>query len=170
MSNLKLLSSRNIQVKDLPFEDLLNQDKKVESQALDYNVVMPIDAEKKIGEFTFNCKFECLVPKEDINKLLKKAEANRGYLLNVNALTSKLFAENHPKSLDKATLKCKLTNVTKTADGVIDEFDKLCKKTTRLFFNKEMIELGQILVQVGDVINIQFYALDPDDTELSEQE
>jgi len=58
---------------------------------------------------------------------------------------SKDFALNHSKELDKAVIKCRLVNLTKTSDGESDEFDFLCSNTTRLFFNKRVIPLGRVL-------------------------
>lgn len=49
MSNLRLLSHKTFEVKDLPFdsEDLVDN----------YSVLMPIEFSKKVAEFKFSCHF-----------------------------------------------------------------------------------------------------------------
>lgn len=64
LENLRLLSYRTFEVKDLPFDR--------KNEVAEYKVLMPIDFCKKVACFTFTCKFDRLVPAENVEKPLMR--------------------------------------------------------------------------------------------------
>ena len=62
-------------------------------------------------------------------------------MLSSRIIFQKEFALNHDKCLDKTNILCKIKNITN---------ETLPIQKTRLFFNKEVLPLGQIFIKVGD--------------------
>jgi hypothetical protein len=78
MSNLRLLSHKTFEVKDLPF----NKDNYVQS----YSLLMPIDFCHKVAEFKFESKFEKALELRHVNQPLAK---NNGYMLTPRLIFDK---------------------------------------------------------------------------------
>ena len=93
MSNLRLLSHKTFEVKDLPF----NKDNYVES----YSLLMPIDFCHKVAEFKFEAKFERALDLQHVNQVLMPSN---GYMLTSRLIFDKQFAINHDVSLDKTNI------------------------------------------------------------------
>jgi hypothetical protein len=69
MGNLRLLSQKIFDVRDLPFNN--------QNEVQDFRVLMPVERSGNVATFTFNAKFTASVPLESINKTLV---ANRPYM------------------------------------------------------------------------------------------
>ena len=136
MSNLRLLSHKTFEVKDLPFDK--------EDYVDSFSLLMPIDYSKKVAEFKFRAQFQRAVAAEFI---ARNMEPGTGYMLSSRVIFEKEFAINHDKCLDKANIACKFRNVTN---------ETLPVQNTRLFFNKEVLPLGQVFIRVGDQIEMTF--------------
>lgn len=93
MNNLRLLSHKTFEVKDLPFD----REDFVES----YSLLMPIEFSKKVAEFKFTAQFQRAVSPDFIYKNL---EEGTGYMLSARVIFQKEFAINHDKCLDKANI------------------------------------------------------------------
>ena len=93
MSNLRLLSYKSLEVKDIPFDK--------DGLASDYSILLPIEFCKKIAEFKLTAHYTRSVPLEFIFKSL---EEGTGYFLDMRLLFSKHFALNHDKELDKTNI------------------------------------------------------------------
>lgn len=82
MSNLRMLSHKTFEVKDLPFDK--------ESFVDGYSVLMPIDYSKKVAEFKFTAEFNRAVPLDMVSKPLEGAPAGvpvlAGYVLTARAI------------------------------------------------------------------------------------
>lgn len=74
-------------------------------------------------------------------------EPGTGYMLSSRVIFEKEFAINHDKCLDKANIVCKFRNTTDEALPV---------QKTRLFFNREVLPLGQVFIRVGDQLEMTF--------------
>ena len=61
---------------------------------------------------------------------------------------SKDFAINHDKELDKTTIYCKIKNMSN---------EEALESRSSLYFNKEMLPLGQVLIRVSDHIRLSFH-------------
>ena len=70
LSNLKLLSYKVFDVRDLPFDEL--------GVARDFRVLMPVENSGNVASFTFNAEFQKNVPIEYVEKPLLK---DQRYLL-----------------------------------------------------------------------------------------
>lgn len=101
MSNLRLLSHKTFEVKDLPFD----KNNEVDS----YSLLMPIDFSKKVAEFKFIAKFCRALP---MNVICKPLEQYTGYMLTSRLIFNKEFALNHDKNLDKANVWCQIKNLS----------------------------------------------------------
>lgn len=78
MSNLRLLSHKTFEVKDLPFDKHNN----VQS----YSLLLPIDFCHKVAEFKFVAKFDRALEKIHVGKPLKTAS---GYMLTSRLIFDK---------------------------------------------------------------------------------
>lgn len=65
---------------------------------------------------------------------------------------------NHDKELDKTNIQCRFRNLTLFEK---DNKAPMCGVTTRLFFNKYVLPLGQVFIKVGDIVDMIFYVPDP---------
>ena len=142
MSNLRLLSHKTFEVKDLPFDKM--------NFVGSYSLLMPIDFCKKVAEFKFTARFHRALPLDLICKPLRK---NTGYMLNSRLIFSKEFAINHDKALDKTNIWCTIKNLTQP--------EKSPETSQRLFFGKEILDFGENFVKVDDEIQFTFYCKDP---------
>lgn len=75
-------------------------------------------------------------------------------MLTSRLIFNKEFAINHDKGLDKANVWCQIKNLSQPK--------KVPVHNQRIFFNKEILPLGQIFIKVGDEIQMSFYVKDPD--------
>ena len=100
MSNLRMLSHKTFEVKDLPFDQECFVEK--------YTVLMPVEYSSKVAEFCFTAQFKKSVPPEMIARPLIGAPegvpVRMGYVLSVKAIFDKKFAMSHDKDLDKVNL------------------------------------------------------------------
>jgi hypothetical protein len=78
MSNLRLLSSKTFEVKDLPFD----KDEYVDQ----YSLLMPIEFCKKIAEFKFAAQFNKSLPPDLIYRPI---EPSIGYFLSTRIIFDK---------------------------------------------------------------------------------
>ena len=62
-------------------------------------------------------------------------------MLTSRLIFPKEFTTNHDKSLDRATIFCQLKNMTNTSLDVVRQ---------RVYFNKEVLELGKNFIRIGD--------------------
>lgn len=110
MSNLRMLSHKTFEVKDLPFDK--------EGFVEKYSVLMPVDYSKKVAEFSFTAEFKKAVPPEMVSKPLEGAPqgvpVHIGYVLTARAIFEKEFTLNHSKELDKAHIQCIFRNLKST--------------------------------------------------------
>ena len=111
MSNIRMLSKKTFEVKDIPFDNECFVEK--------YSVLMPVECSKKVAEFNFTVQFKKTVPSEMVARPLCGAPegvpVTMGYLLTAKAIFAKQFALNHSKELDKANIQCRLRNLTQLA-------------------------------------------------------
>lgn len=69
-------------------------------------------------------------------------------MLTSKAFFTKEFAINHDKELDKADIYCKIKNI---------HYENIPEVKSKLFFNKEMLPLGQVFIRVEDQIKFSFH-------------
>tara|TARA_B110000285_G_scaffold230223_1_gene296435 strand:- start:1980 stop:2513 length:534 start_codon:yes stop_codon:yes gene_type:complete len=93
MSNLRLLSHKTFEVKDLPFDK--------ENNVQCYSLLLPIDFCHKVAEFKFVSKFERALDKSQVGKPMKSSS---GYMLTSRLIFDKQFAINHDVALDKTNI------------------------------------------------------------------
>lgn len=140
MSNLRMLSHKTFEVKDLPFD----QEGFVEK----YSVLMPVDYSKKVAEFNFTAQFTRSVPTDMVSRPLEGAPEGTpvlsGYVLTARAIFEKEFTLNHHKDLDKAQIQCIFRNITSAANKQVSGYSNvsLCQQSTRIYFNKTVLPLG----------------------------
>lgn len=86
-----------------------------------------------------------------------------GYVLTARAIFDKEFTLHHSKELDKAHIQCILRNLTGTAKKPSSGNGNaaLTSQSTRIFFNKTVLPLGQLFIRVGDTIELLFHVVDP---------
>ena len=128
MSNLKLLSQKIFDVRDFPF--------KSDGKALGFKVLMPVEHSGNVANFTFNAVFQRSVPSEDVEKPLV---VNNLYLLFFRMIQSAKEMLHHHKDLDTSVLFAELKNLTRSSTA-----------QRRLSFNKEILEIGYLHVQLYD--------------------
>ena len=94
-----------------------------------------------------------------------------GYVLTARAIFLRDFTLNHSKDLDKANIQCIFKNITNQSNSAKDKNNQSMNfQKTRLFFNKTVLPLGQVFIRVGDTIELQFFTVDPTDTEQKEED
>lgn len=85
MSNLRMLSNKTFEVKDLPFDG--------ESFVEKYSVLMPVEYSKKVAEFNFTAQFRKSVPPELVARPLVGAPegvpVTMGYVLTARTIFEK---------------------------------------------------------------------------------
>jgi len=128
ISNLRLLSQKIFDVRDFPFRS----DGSVEG----FKVLMPIERSGNVATFTFNVSFKRSVPSEDVEKPLIPDTL---YFIFFRVIQSVKETLHHNKDLDTSTLFCELKNLTRPS-----------QVQKRLFFNKQILEIGYLQVMLYD--------------------
>ena len=105
---------------------------------------MPVENSGNVACFTFNASFNRNVPTEFVEKPL---QTQTPYLLLVRLVQSVKEAMHHPADLDLVKIMAEVKNVSIEASQPI---------TKRLFFNKELLYLGNLEVRTGDELKISF--------------
>jgi len=142
MSNLRLISYKTFEVRDLPF--LRDGDTE---EAIDYSVLMPIEVSKQVAEFTLRARFKTSVDPTHINDDLVPIT---GYMMTSRIIFSPEFAVSHPKALDKTNIYCR----------IINQDQDIAPQKTKLFFNKEVLSLFTTFIKTGDKVLIEFFVID----------
>lgn len=134
--NLKLLSHRIFDVRDLPFDH--------DGMVQGFRLLMAIENSGNVANFVFNAAFQRNVPQEFVEKPLTD---NNRFLLIVRMIQSVKEALHHHEDLDKVKILAEVRNVNRLGSKPISK---------RLFFNKETLTLGNLEFATGDEIKISF--------------
>lgn len=104
---------------------------------------MPVENSGNVASFTFNSSFRRNVPAEYVEKPL---ESDTRYLMLIRMIQSVKEALHHNEDLDKVKIIGEVKNMSRGSKPV----------SKRLFFNKELLTLGNLEFAVGDEIKVSF--------------
>lgn len=134
MSNLKFLSQTIFEVRDFPFG--------LDGSCHGFKVLLPIEHSGNVASLLFNASFIRSVPSEDVEKPLV---AQTLYLLFFRMIQTTKEMFHHHKDLDTSVLFCEVRNLTRQSSA-----------QRRLFFNKEILEIGYVQGMLLDRIQVTF--------------
>lgn len=135
LKNLKLLSHRIFDVRDLPFDS--------EGSVRSFRLLMPVEHSGNVASFVFNANFQRNVPRLFVEKDLQRQTR---YLLLVRMVQTVKEALHHHEDLDKVKLIAEVKNITRGVKPI----------NKRLFFNKELLLLGNLEFMTGDEVKVTF--------------
>lgn len=136
LSNLKLLSHKIFDIRDLPFNS--------HGLAEGFRLLMPVAQSGNMAAFTISAMFQRNVPQEYVERPLLIGQR---YILILRMLRTVKEALHYHKDLDANNIVAEVRN-SSHVDG------KAVSK--RLFFNKEILVIGDLVFGVNDTIKITF--------------
>jgi len=104
---------------------------------------MPVEHSGNVASFTFNALFQKNVPAPFVEKPLSPSTR---YLLIVRMVQSVKEALHHHEDLDKVKIIGEVRNMTREAKPI----------SKRLFFNKELLAMGNLEFETGDELKMTF--------------
>lgn len=110
-------------------------------------MLLPVQTSGNVAQFTFNATFI-----ETVEELEMPIETGEPYLLFFKLIQSVKEALNHDPALDVMHLVCDVRNTAR---------DKHSQK--RIYFNKEILPMGQIACTLNDTIRLTFCTKHDDD-------
>ena len=122
-------------MRDLPFDQ--------DGVARDFRLLMPVENSGNVASFVFNASFVRNVPKPFVERDL---HSETKYLLLVRLVQTVKEALHHHEDLDKVKIIAEVKNMSRGSRPI----------SKRLFFNKELLTLGNIEFMTGDEIKVTF--------------